>query len=63
MKKGAKKRTRQDEEANTAEDNGKQSSKTTSRAKRVKASKPESDPEYFEDKRNLVHSTSSLFLS
>ncbi|KAF7834227.1 protein HEAT INTOLERANT 4-like [Senna tora] len=53
MRKGAKKRTRRDEEAKPVEDNNKQSSKAASRAKRVKASKPESEPEYFEDKRNL----------
>ncbi|KAI4317206.1 hypothetical protein L6164_025096 [Bauhinia variegata] len=53
MRRDTKRKTRQNEEAKPAQENKKQSSKTTSRAKRVKASKPETEPQYFEDKRNL----------
>lgn len=61
MRKGAKrKRSQKEEEAAPAPapapDNHKttESTKPPTRAKRVKASKPESEPEYFEDQRNLV---------
>ncbi|PON37493.1 myosin-H heavy protein [Parasponia andersonii] len=51
MRTGRKRKATQKDEAKV---NLKESKKTTTtRAKRVKASKPESDPEYFEDKRNL----------
>lgn len=51
MRTGRKRKATQKDEAKV---NLKESKKTTtSRAKRVKASKPESEPEYFEDKRNL----------
>ncbi|KAI4345188.1 hypothetical protein L6164_012335 [Bauhinia variegata] len=53
MRKGTKRKTTQNEEAKPAQENKKQTSKTASRAKRVKVSKPETKPEYFEDKRNL----------
>lgn len=62
MRKGAKrKRVQKDKEeevvkaSSSSQDNHKQeSTKAPTRAKRVKASKPQSEPEYFEDKRNLV---------
>jgi hypothetical protein len=57
MRKGAKrKRSQKEEEAVPAPDNHKttESTKPPTRAKRVKASKPEPEPEYFEDQRNLV---------
>lgn len=49
MRKGTKRKTKQQQEAkqDAAEDN-------KPRAKRAKTSKPQSEPEYFEDKRNLV---------
>lgn len=50
MRKKVAKRKENKEESSPA----KESKKTTTRAKRVKASKPQSEPEYFEDKRNLV---------
>ncbi|XP_062148334.1 protein HEAT INTOLERANT 4 [Alnus glutinosa] len=53
MRKGAKRKASQRKEADTAQDKQQESKKATSRAKRVKASVPESEPEYFEDKRNL----------
>ncbi|EXB80823.1 hypothetical protein L484_020078 [Morus notabilis] len=49
MRRKVAKRKENKEESSPA----KESKKTTTRAKRVKASKPQSDPEYFEDKRNL----------
>ncbi|KAK4585332.1 hypothetical protein RGQ29_022840 [Quercus rubra] len=52
MRKGAKRKASQKEEAKP-EAQQQESKKATSRAKRVKASKPETEPEYFEDKRNL----------
>lgn len=55
MGRGAKRKTKQNEEAKPAEENNKQSSKATSRAKRAKTSKPQAEPEYFEEKRNLVY--------
>jgi hypothetical protein len=55
MRKGAKRKASQRKEADTAQDKQQESKKATSRAKRVKASVPESEPEYFEDKRNLVY--------
>jgi hypothetical protein len=54
MRKGAKRKASQKEEAKPAQENHQESKKATSQAKRVKASKPETEPEYFEDKRNLV---------
>ncbi|XP_062098175.1 protein HEAT INTOLERANT 4-like [Humulus lupulus] len=51
MTKGTKRRTASQKDE--AVDNHKESKKTSTRAKAVKASKPESEPEYFEDKRNL----------
>lgn len=56
MRKGAKRKTSHKEETNSAQDNNnhKDSKKAITRAKRVKASKPQTEPEYFEDKRNLV---------
>ncbi|XP_015890961.3 protein HEAT INTOLERANT 4 [Ziziphus jujuba] len=55
MRKGAKRKTSHKEETNSAQDNNnhKDSKKAITRAKRVKASKPQTEPEYFEDKRNL----------
>ncbi|XP_041003695.1 protein HEAT INTOLERANT 4 [Juglans microcarpa x Juglans regia] len=54
MRKGAKRKASQKEGAKPErESHREESKKTTSRAKRVKASKPESEPEYIEDKRNL----------
>ncbi|KAL5555873.1 hypothetical protein UlMin_038109 [Ulmus minor] len=50
MRKGAKRKGSQKDEANPAKDSKK---KTTTRAERVKTSKPEVEPEYFEDKRSL----------
>ncbi|KAK7851997.1 protein HEAT INTOLERANT 4 [Quercus suber] len=52
MGKGAKRKASQKEEAKPQAQQ-QESKKATSRAKRVKASKPETEPEYFEDKRNL----------
>lgn len=53
MRKGAKRKVSQRKEAETAQDKHQEPKKATSRAKRVKTSVPESEPEYFEDKRNL----------
>ncbi|KAG2711762.1 hypothetical protein I3760_04G091700 [Carya illinoinensis] len=54
MRKGAKRKASQREEAKPSQESPQKSKKATStRAKRVKASKPDSEPEYFEDKRNL----------
>lgn len=53
MRKGAKRKASQKEEAKPQAQQ-QESKKATSQAKRVKASKPETEPEYFEDKRNLV---------
>ncbi|KAM3756594.1 hypothetical protein ACB098_02G123700 [Castanea mollissima] len=52
MRKGAKRKASQKEEAKPQAQQ-QESKKATSQAKRVKASKPETEPEYFEDKRNL----------
>ncbi|XP_050292414.1 protein HEAT INTOLERANT 4-like [Quercus robur] len=52
MRKGAKRKASQNEEAKPQAQQ-QESKKATSQAKRVKASKPETEPEYFEDKRNL----------
>lgn len=65
MRKGAKRKTAKHteepkpdvEEAPTvtaSQENEIQPTKAPSRAKRQKTSKPQSEPEYFEDKRNLV---------
>jgi len=53
MKKGTKRKAKQQQEAkqDAAEDN---TTKPQPRAKRARSSKPQSEPEYFEDKRNLV---------
>lgn len=53
MRRGAKRKTKQGQEAkhDAPEDN---KPKAQPRAKRAKTSKPQSEPEYFEDKRNLV---------
>ncbi|KAB5548089.1 hypothetical protein DKX38_011495 [Salix brachista] len=68
MRKGAKrKRSQKGEEAAPAPapapDNHKttESTKPPTRAKRVKASKPESEPEYFEDQRNLEDLWKQIF--
>ncbi|KAB1210383.1 hypothetical protein CJ030_MR6G025458 [Morella rubra] len=55
MRKGAKRKASQKQEAKPAEESPQESKKATSRAKRVKASKPETETEteYFEDSRNL----------
>ncbi|XP_061344421.1 protein HEAT INTOLERANT 4-like [Gastrolobium bilobum] len=55
MRKGAKRKTKHEEEPKPDAATASQENKDQppSRAKRVKASKPESEPEYFEDKRNL----------
>lgn len=58
MRKGTKRKASKNEDAKFAEkENRKESTTATAatRAKRVKASKPDSQPEYFQDKRNLVH--------
>ncbi|XP_030975263.1 protein HEAT INTOLERANT 4-like [Quercus lobata] len=52
MRKGAKRKASQKEEAKPQAQQ-QESKKATSQAKRVKASKSETEPEYFEDKRNL----------
>ncbi|KAF5737862.1 hypothetical protein HS088_TW13G00753 [Tripterygium wilfordii] len=52
MRKGAKRKTRE-AKPSSSQENHKETKKAASRAKRVKASKPETEPEYFEDKRNL----------
>jgi len=53
MRKGTKRKAKQQQEAkqDAAEENN---TKPQPRAKRAKTSKPQSEPEYFEDKRNLV---------
>lgn len=53
MRRGAKRKTKQGQEAkhDAPEDN---KPKAQHRAKRAKTSKPQSEPKYFEDKRNLV---------
>ena len=53
MRRGAKRKTKQGQEAihDAPEDN---KPKAQPRAKRAKTSKPQSEPKYFEDKRNLV---------
>ncbi|XP_059432329.1 protein HEAT INTOLERANT 4-like [Corylus avellana] len=62
MKKGAKRKASQKKESETAQDKQQEESKkATSRAKRVKASVPESEPEYFEDKRNLEDLWKAVF--
>ncbi|KAG6768370.1 hypothetical protein POTOM_027283 [Populus tomentosa] len=66
MRKGAKrKRSQKEEEAAPARapDNHKttESTKPPTRAKRVKASKPEPEPEYFEDQRNLEDLWKQIF--
>lgn len=55
MRKGAKRKATQKEEAakSTEDNNRKEATKPARRAKRVKAAKPETEPEFFEDKRNL----------
>ncbi|XP_022133379.1 uncharacterized protein LOC111005966 [Momordica charantia] len=56
MRKGTKRKASKNEDAKFAEkENRKESTTATAatRAKRVKASKPDSQPEYFQDKRNL----------
>ncbi|KAG5127031.1 hypothetical protein JHK82_027866 [Glycine max] len=52
MRRGAKRKTKQGQEAihDAPEDN---KPKAQPRAKRAKTSKPQSEPKYFEDKRNL----------
>lgn len=61
MRKGAKRKASQKEEAKPAQGNHQESKKATSQAKRVKASKPETEPEYFEDKRNLEDLWKAVF--
>eukprot|EP00258_Populus_trichocarpa_P006626 XP_002310600.1 protein HEAT INTOLERANT 4 [Populus trichocarpa] len=64
MRKGAKrKRSQKEEAAAPAPDNHKttESTKPPTRAKRVKASKPEPEPEYFEDQRNLEDLWKQIF--
>lgn len=61
MRKGAKRKASQKEEAKPALGNHQESKKATSQAKRVKASKPETEPEYFEDKRNLEDLWKAVF--
>ena len=63
MRRGAKRKTKQGQEAkhDAPEDN---KPKAQHRAKRAKTSKPQSEPKYFEDKRNLVsliNTSPSLF--
>ncbi|KAL6978399.1 hypothetical protein U1Q18_020067 [Sarracenia purpurea var. burkii] len=65
MRKGTKRKASQKEEVKSPEDStnmepiksteetNKESRKAVRRAKPVKASKPESKPEFFEEKRNL----------
>ena len=51
MRKGTKRKAARKEEDKPAEP---KPDKAPSRAKRTKLPKPESEPEYFEDKRNMV---------
>lgn len=69
MAKGAKRKTKQTEDSKpdsepatatgSSQENESQNqiTKAPPKAKRVKTSKPQSEPEYFEDKRNLVCSS------
>ncbi|XP_057972415.1 protein HEAT INTOLERANT 4-like [Malania oleifera] len=52
MRKGAKRKASQRDEAKSTEEQAEHKESTT-RAKRVRASKPETEPEFFEEKRNL----------
>lgn len=51
MRKGTKRKATRKEEDKPAEP---KPEKSPPRAKRTKLPKPESEPEYFEDKRNMV---------
>ncbi|XP_028755060.1 protein HEAT INTOLERANT 4-like [Neltuma alba] len=53
MRKGTKRKMRQKEESSQPEEANKKQSTKTTRAKRARTSKPETEPEYFEDQRNL----------
>ncbi|XP_052189628.1 protein HEAT INTOLERANT 4-like isoform X3 [Diospyros lotus] len=53
MRRGTKRMRTKPEDSKPAEETRKDSSKAGARAKGVKASKPQSDPEFFPDKRNL----------
>lgn len=46
---------------NHKEEDEQQKTSKAHRAKRVKASKPETEPEYFEDQRNMVNFVVSCF--
>lgn len=58
MKKGTKRKASQKDESkpSSQDNNNKETDKkpTRTRAKLVKSSKPESEPEYCEDQRNMV---------
>ncbi|KAL9329689.1 hypothetical protein ACSQ67_004692 [Phaseolus vulgaris] len=60
MRKGTKRKAKQQQEAkqDAAEENN---TKPQPRAKRAKTSKPQSEPEYFEDKRNLWDQLDSVY--
>ncbi|KAF7840011.1 pentatricopeptide repeat-containing protein [Senna tora] len=61
MRKGTKRKTKHNEGASEqAEPIKKQSANKTSRAKRARTSKAEPEPEYFEDKRNLMYNASKF---
>ena len=64
MRREAKRKTKQSQEAKHGAPEDKKP-KVQPRAKRAKTSKPQSEPEYFEDKRNLVSliNTSPLLFS
>lgn len=66
MAKGAKRKTKHTEDSKpdseptatgSSQENGNQIIKAPPKPKRVKTTKPQSEPEYFEDKRNLVCSS------
>lgn len=64
MRKGAKRKTKHAEDSkpdselatatDSSQENQNKTTKPPPKAKRLKTSKPQSEPEYFEDKRNLV---------
>jgi hypothetical protein len=71
MRKGAKRKTKHAEESKpdseptptataSSQENDNQITKPQPKPKRQKTSKPQSEPEYFEDKRNLVRSSTFI---
>ncbi|XP_043721505.1 protein HEAT INTOLERANT 4-like isoform X2 [Telopea speciosissima] len=64
MGRGSKRKSNQKEESKSPEELPKESTKPSSRGKRVKAPaarKPETEPEYFQDKRNLEDLWQAVF--